>query len=294
MVITMNGDPFDVTIENEKTLNELLSGLNEWLDKSGYIITDIVKDDINLSLYKEDWGNTLLDTIEKLDIKASSEFDKYISDLQTLYQYITLVQDSVINNNKTLTEDLLSELPFIKNSMDFIFAKNHPTLDKTQQLHQLLTNFDKENNNQELIILLKDFTSILQNRIQEVSSPFTSLLKTAEKLKELIPAITDVAVMLQTGDDRQAINSVLKFIEFSEKLIRIFPFLKELGYSDITQISINEESFNDFYTGFNGILKELVEAFNINDSILIGDLMEYEIVPMVNKLLKYLNLIEKT
>ena len=103
MVITLNSDPFDVTIENEKTLNELLSGLTDWLDKSGYIITDIIKDGTRLTLYNGDWGNTLLDTIEKLDIKAASEFDKYISDLQTLYQYITLLHDSVTNNNKTLT-----------------------------------------------------------------------------------------------------------------------------------------------------------------------------------------------
>ena len=293
MVITLNSDPFDVTIENEKTLNELLSGLTEWLDKSGYIITDIIKDGIKLTLDKENWDNIHLDTIEKLDIKATSEVDKYISDLQTLYQYITMLYDSVKNKNKTLTEDLLSEFPFIKSSMDFFFTGNHNTADKPAELQKLLTNFKHEDINQELILLLQNITLILKNRIKEISSPFTSLLETAEKLKELIPEISNVAVMLQTGDDRKAINTVLQFIELSEDLIRIFPFLKEFGYTDITQKSINEESFNDFYIDFNGILRELVEAFDINDSILIGDLMEYEIAPRVNKLLEYINLIKK-
>lgn len=293
MIITLNSDPLDLTIENEKTLNELLSGLSDWLNKSGFVITEIVKDGMKLALYNKEWGDTLLETIEKLDIKASSESDKYISDLQTLYQYITMLHDSVINNNKTLTKDLLSELSFIKSSMDFFFAKTYKTADKTLELHRLLANFSEDDNNQQLIFLLQDITSILQNRIKEVSSPFTSLLETAEKLRDLVPVISDVALMLQTGDDKQAIASILKFIELSENLIRILPFLKESGYTEITEISINNKSFDDFYIEFNSILKDLADAFDINDSILIGDLMEYEIAPKVNKLLEYIQLIEK-
>ncbi len=293
MVITLNSEPFDVTIENEKTLDELISGLSDWLGKSGYVITDVVQNDTELTLYEGKWGNTPLDTIEKLDIKAISESDKYISDLQTLYQYITLLHNSITTDNKTLTEDLLLELPFIKSSIDFFFGKNNKTAYETQQLEKLISNFHGDNDNQALILLLQNITVILKNRIKEVTSPFTALLETAEKLQQLIPEISDVSVMLQTGDDKNAFDSVLKFIEFSENLIRIFPFLRDFGYTDITKESINKESFNDFFKEFNGILKELVTAFDINDSILIGDLMEYEIVPKITKLIEYINLIEK-
>ena len=99
--------------------------------------------------------------------------------------------------------------------------------------------------------------------------------------------------MLQTGDDKKAIDSVLQFIELSENLIRIFPFLRDIGYTDITKESIDKESFNDFYKEFNGILNELVNAFDINDSILIGDLMVYDVIPGDTYLLEYINLIEK-
>ena len=293
MVITLNSNPFDVTIENEKTLDELISGLSDWLGKSGYVITDVVQNDTELTLYEGKWGNTPLDTIEKLDIKAISESDKYISDLQTLYQYITMLHNSITTGNKTLTEDLLLELPFIKSSIDFFFGKNNKPAYETQQLEKLISNLHGNNDNQALILLLQNITVILKNRIKEVTSPFTALLETAEKLEQLIPEISDVSVMLQTGEDKKAIDSVLKFIELSENLIRIFPFIRDFGYTDITKESINKESFNDFFKEFNGILKELVTAFDINDSILIGDLMEYEIVPKVIKLMEYINLIEK-
>jgi hypothetical protein len=293
MVITLNSEPFDVTIENEKTLDELISGLSNWLSESGYVITDVFQNDTELTLVDGNWGDTPLDTIEKIDIKAISESDKYISDLQTLYQYITLLHNSVTTSNKLLTEDLLSELPFIKSSIDFFFGKNSKPAYETQQLEKLISNLHGDNDNQALILLLQNITVILKNRIKEVTSPFTALLEAAEKLEQLIPEISDVSVMLQTGEDKKAIDSVLKFIELSENLIRIFPFIRDFGYTDITKESINKESFNDFFKEFNGILKELVTAFDINDSILIGDLMEYEIVPKVIKLMEYINLIEK-
>ncbi len=294
MVITLNSEPFDVTIENEKTLDELLSGLSSWLSESGYVISDVFQNDKELTPEKGKWGNIPLDTIEKLDIKAISESEKYISDLQTLYQYITMLHDSVTTSNKTLTEDLLSEIPFIKSSLDFFFGKKNEIAYETGQLEKLTINFSGENDNQALILLLQDITIILKDRIKEVTSPFSALSETAEKLKDLIPSISDVSVMLQTGEDKKAIDSVLAFIELSENLIRIFPFLRDSGYTDITKESIDKESFNDFYKEFNSILKELADAFDKNDSILIGDLMEYEIVPKVNKLLEYINLIEKT
>ncbi|MCK5675265.1 MAG: hypothetical protein KAH95_17925 [Spirochaetales bacterium] len=298
MEITLNSEPFDVTIENEKTLHELFKGLSEWLNGSGYEITGLVKDKQELELNNNDWENILLDTINNLDIKAISGLDKYISDLQTLYQYVTLLQNAIIAENRALTTDLLSELSYITSTLDsFLTKKDLPvygTIILQERINDFLNkNTKPEKSKNDLIEILNKLSLILQTRIKEATSPFLELQTASEQLKNLIPSISDVSVMLQTGDDKKAMDSVLNFIDLSEKLIRLFPFLKEIGYTDIRKGSIDSESFNDFYTDLNGILIELVDAFNINDSILIGDLMEYEIAPRVNKLLEYVKLIEK-
>nr|MDA3938689.1 hypothetical protein [Spirochaetia bacterium] len=291
MIITLNNEPFDITIENEKLLNELFSGLSEWLKESGYEITDLVMDDSKLELDKiSEWGKFLLEDIKKLNINAILESDKYISDLQTIYQYITLLRNAIISSNNTLSKDLLSELPYITSVMDSYLTKKDLHAYGTDTLLKLIEVFKKEdgintNTRNTLIKFLDNITVIFQTRVLEVSSPFSELHKTANKLDELLPAISEISVMLQTGDDKQAMGSVLNFIELSEKLIRIFPFLKENGYTDVSKISINSENFNDFYKDLNNILGELVDAFNIQDSILIGDLMEYEISPRISKLL---------
>lgn len=298
MEITLNSEPFDVTIENEKTLSELFSGLDDWLNSSGFEISGMVIDGRELEMNNTKWNEILLESIGKLDIKAISGSDRYISDLQTLYQYTTLLQNAITAENNNLITDLLSELPYVISALDSYLSKKDLLVYGTIKLQELITNYQNENNEQlvnknTLIDFLQHISLILQTRIKEVTSPFSELQVTAELLKSLIPDISDVSVMLQTGNDKKAMSSVLRFIELSEKLIRIFPFLKEFGYTDIRKESINSESFSDFYTNLNDILRELVDAFNINDSILIGDLMEYEIAPRVNKLLEYLNLIEK-
>ena len=38
----------------------------------------------------------------------------------------------------------------------------------------------------------------------------------------------------------------------------------------------------------NGVLRDLLAAFNAKDSILIGDLLEYEVAPRLGKLLPLL------
>ncbi len=296
MEITLNSEPFDVTIENEKTLSELFSGLSDWLNSSGFEILGMVLDGQELELNNTKLNEILLENISKLDIKAISGSDRYISDLQTLYQYTTLLHNAIIADNNTLSNDLLSELPYVTSALDSYISKKDLPIYGTIKLQELISNFnnDKQSDNKNpLVDFLNHISLILQTRIKEVTSPFSELQISAELLKNLIPDISDVSVMLQTGKDKKAMSYVLKFIELSEKLIRIFPFLKEFGYTDIRNVTIESESFKDFYTDLNGILVELVEAFNINDSILIGDLMEYEIAPRVNKLLEYVKLIEK-
>lgn len=295
MILTLNNEPFDVTIENEKTLNELYSGLSQWLIESGLEITGLISDGIELKPgNRNDWGGNLLADIEKLDITAISGSDRYISDLQTLYQYISLLQSSIKGKNDSLTSDLLNELPYISSTLDSFLSKKDQPQYGTHNLLESISKFKEDNKNESnLLELLYNISQSLNTRIKEVTSPFSEIKKTAELLKELIPQISDVSVMLQTGDDEKAMDSVLNFIELSEKMIRIFPILKEFGYTDISKESLDSVSFVDFYKDLNTILAELVDAFNINDSILIGDIMEYEIVPRVNKLLDFVNLIKE-
>jgi len=279
-------------------LGELFSGISEWLNQTGYEITELIQDGKKLELYKDEWQGNLLNSINNLDIITIPGSARYIENLQVIYQSISLLLNAVDKDNFPLIDDLLSELPYITGVLDMFLSKKDISDFGKERMINLInayTNSGKIESAKKNMLLeyLNNLTLILKSRIKEVTSPYPELQETTKKLKSLIPIITDVALMLQIGNDKKAMDSVLYFIDLSEKLIRIFPFLVEQGYTDIREQFIENDNFNDFYKDLNDILIELVEAFNINDSILIGDLMEYEIAPRIDKLLEYVKLVEK-
>ena len=66
-----------------------------------------------------------------------------------------------------------------------------------------------------------------------------------------------------------------------DELPSIFTNSHERGQRD-------NEKLQAFYQELNGVLSELLEAFAAKDSVLIGDLMEYEIAPRLEQLRTFL------
>ena len=84
-------------------------------------------------------------------------------------------------------------------------------------------------------------------------------------------------------------QTVLKFIEVSQKMIRLYPVLKSTSDFDMQRKLNTGETLEQFYADFNAILLELQKAFHASDSILIGDLLEYEISPRIENLTTLIN-----
>jgi hypothetical protein len=89
-----------------------------------------------------------------------------------------------------------------------------------------------------------------------------------------------VSILLQTGKDRQAMDTIVRFSELAQSLVRVVSSVlpadeaKRIGGVDV----------QEFYQELNGILSELLQAFESKDTVLIGDLMEYEVAPRLEKL----------
>ncbi len=106
-------------------------------------------------------------------------------------------------------------------------------------------------------------------------------LRTIDVTNRSIEEIGEVAVLLQTGKDRQAMETIIRFSELFQCLVRIFSSLKLTAKN---HSRIGGKSFDTFFTELNLMLEELLEAFNHQDSVLIGDLLEYEIAPRLEEL----------
>ena len=133
--------------------------------------------------------------------------------------------------------------------------------------------------------MVNQVKTIIIDRMREIYNPVREILASARLLGSTIKEIRDVSVLLQTGKDQQAMNAVVRFTELSQKLIRLYPLLDEEGALDTAKSKVDGLSFKDFYTRLNNVLLDLLGAFEAKDSVLIGDLLEYEVAPKLEKLI---------
>ena len=299
MNISINEQKIDFTLENEQNLGEVLDGIQKWLGDSGYQISSIDYDGTTVvpgSDEAEKWKLEAIDQIHNLDITVLSATEQYGQNLHTLYQYLSLLQRALSAGNRELIQDLKNELPYIVNNIDGI-------LDSDNEYGRVLETLVAESGIhdgelkptvQQLQSYLHNLLIILQSRISEVTQPLTELRSTAESLRTLIPQLMDVSVYLQTGKDKAAMDSIVEFTEISEKLIRLYGILQSQGIADVSNTQIEGQDFKSFYAELNDIFRELEDAFNSRDSVLIGDLLEYEVAPRTERLMEFILNLEKS
>ena len=115
---------------------------------------------------------------------------------------------------------------------------------------------------------------------QSIKDSFTNLSKLFE---ELSSKMEQVPVELQTGKNKTAIESIKNLADSIDQFCHVAA-LASLFPETFKMISIEDKSFNDFFAEFSPILQDFEEALQNNDSVLIGDLSEYEICPRLRSI----------
>ena len=93
---------------------------------------------------------------------------------------------------------------------------------------------------------------------------------------------------IQTGRNQRAAETMQLFSGAASKLFRIFFMYKSEGLS-IDTFMIGEFPARIFIDEFNAALKELSAAYENRDTVLVGDLAEYELSP---RLLKFFSAVK--
>ncbi len=300
MDIYINDQKIDFKLENEELVHEVVSGLRDWTKSEGYQISNILIDEEPYASENTDAGNIPIRTVSCLRVEAKSRFDIHQDNLQLLYQYVSLFLKSIEGVNAPLIKDLKLQAPSAARLLAE-FLEEQPDSSETIS-SSLLSNILglDENNMDSAPELLQVLTGqlgalklILNERISELSNPLGELSKTISALKMSQQEFNEISVLLQTGKDKEALGSIIKFSELSQKALRLYPLLENGGYSDISNLEIDGRNITAYYDDLNEILTELIEAFTANDYVLIGDLLEYEVSPRLEVLLSVLDSILK-
>ena len=88
----------------------------------------------------------------------------------------------------------------------------------------------------------------------------------------------EIPVELQNGKNSQAIESIKNLADSIDEFCHIAA-LASLFPETFTNTNIDGKNFKDFFADFSQILLDYEQALQNNDTVLLGDLSEYEICP---------------
>jgi len=285
MQIRINDQPLDITLERNDTLGEVVRELKAWLQGSDLVLYSVKHRDRELlASPPEEWEGTCHTEVDDLDVTVRQGRDLQSENLRTVIQYLALLDAALCEADDGKLADLAPGFAAMVESIAQ-FAPREASLHSlslaiTELSGLPLADWPAERTLQARQ-LIERLRSLTDQRRLEIEDPRSAARELVAQLASSRDEAQDVAVLLQTGRDREAMEAIVRFSELSQSLARV---LHSLVDGDGNRPLVGGRSLQEFYTELNGFLTELVEAFSAQDSVLIGDLMEYEVAPRLEEL----------
>ena len=122
-----------------------------------------------------------------------------------------------------------------------------------------------------------EFSIVTKNDIK------VSFAKLSELFNELALQMEGVPVALQSGKNLEVSESIKKLADSIDQFCHIAT-LASLFPDTFTETSLGGVNFKDFFANFAPILKDFEDALQNNDTVMLGDLSEYEICPRLKEI----------
>jgi hypothetical protein len=289
MTITVNGSPIALEASESASLGELLSRADELLDKAGSVIVSLSVDgeEIDAESYAA-CAERAASSVERVEIRAEDSGAIKARALGTLLELLAIAKRSAedapsaapgAEPEATDWAGLRKGAEDLSEAFAGLFAADE--LSFARLFADLLRGAGDEPGRASRIEISAQadrLSSVFEERLAELRSPVGEMRKAAALFDGRSGELEDIPVLLQTGKEEQAMKTVLFFIEIFNKVIRVIPELRSCGI-DTASISVDGRAMPEFYGSFNEVLRQLTEAFEHKDAVLIGDLAEYEILP---------------
>ncbi|MDR1446950.1 MAG: hypothetical protein LBI90_08660 [Treponema sp.] len=267
MEISINGEKGGITLEQEKTAGEVLSGLENWLRNSGHRLSGIkINEELVKAVSLGDVFDRDLGDIENMDILTSSWAELAADALAALIRDLCDFEESDFQDRSRFAAEwiespssrfLSEEIPEIHAWASFAFSGQGYSP--------------------------PELKLIAEERLRELGDPRAELGKIGKLVEELEKRLEDLPLDFQTGKDRQATETIQIFSAAAEKIMRIYAILKVEGY-DLISRRVEDKTLPEYVEEFNTALRELAAAYEAKDMVLAGDIAEYELAPRLTRL----------
>ena len=284
MNIRINDKTLDASLDNESTLGEVLASLEQWLSDSGNRISEIIIDEqiIKVSMIEEIF-NKDIKTVNTINIRTNAIAELAAASIINLFNDINEYENMNFEEKANFF-DKWNESP----AAAFIAC----------EIPDLYTNCVNTFSGGSMTA--SSLLSVLEEIQREVNEPDKELEKIEQILNEICVRLVDLPLDIQTGKDLRAAQTIQIFSAVTGKVFRIYRQLDIQGYlftaetrpvcnlheresKETTQTKAGKP-LSQLITEYGNLLKELLEAYEKGDSVLVGDIAEYEASPKLKKL----------
>ena len=264
MEIFINKKPANITLDTEKTLGDILSGIEQWISPTGHRIKSLSMDGNNLAagdlaqVFNKD-----ISEIVRLDIGISSYRELSAEALEDLTATCLLFAGASFEERSGIAE-IWGNSPaanFLLSDMPDIF--------------QLAANSFAGNG-----ISAQDLMILLDERLREIEDPEREISNSETLIKKISQRMQELPLDMQTGKDASAAETIQLFSRMGEKLFRILFIFKSEGLI-IGGFTIDNMPALNFLEEFKNALVEISGAYRDQDTVLAGDIAEYELSPRI-------------
>ncbi len=264
--ILINGEKIDYSLENEKTIGEVIGSIAEWLKKSGMCVDSLLIDEQYPS--NDQWTIRPIDDVSSLKVYAMSLREYSLSKLELARNYLLQLTESYKNHDKRALNELAKSYDEFLRMLSDILKKDISTI----SIEEIGTVFSEDDESadtrpEQVLNSITNIIELLEKYYEEVAHPQENAVIIAGKLASLAESFDEAAVHLQTGRDAAAMNTIIYLTELLQALLRCMIWMEE------------ESLANKLCAELTELLAELEEALAAHDTVLIGDLLEYEMKP---------------
>jgi len=266
MTIRINDQPASITLDTEKTLGDVLSGIELWVSSSGNRIRkisadgQILEDEALSRAFDRD-----VNDIKSLDITVSAYRELAGEALGALLETCALYTDAAFDERHFIAQAWLQSAAayFLKADIS--------------DLYELAGRaFSGEGPG------ARDLSVIVEERLREISDPAGEITACETLVKSIAARMEELPLDMQTGKDQRAAETIQLFSGTCEKLFRVFFVFESDGLS-LDTFTVDGLSGRVFMDEFNAALTEISAAYENRDTVLVGDLSEYELAPRLLK-----------
>lgn len=323
MELYINEEKVSFELENEKNCHDIIMEISDFAanSKPQLFITNILINDNEYSFADENGlSDILIEDIEKIEITTSDVYGITTLSMEQIEKFLELLQNVFLKREWDESLSKLNEsLNWMKEGINQIVtifdSQEEPLAAERNNFLKFCDDFINIISNLNYDILLKNDELVnsalynIENMIISFNNIKTWLIETfrlpdrdyvvrsieelIEKIDETIPILENMPVYFQTGEDEQSMNIIQTLADILERSIGLFVLFKESFRIHMDKLTVKEVSFEDFFKTVTDHLKELMEAIKNNDSVMIGDLLEYEFVPNLEEIKTILSKILK-